>query len=515
MRKAGQASQTTQNELDRLTESIPVGILRIDASGRCIYANERWSGLAGLTRAESSGYGWIRALYLDDRKRVLQGWRKAAQEKRDFADEFRFRRHGEETRTVSARGHPIVGAGGRVLGYVAAFTDITERQRVEQSLRDLAAELGKRVKELNCLLGISHIVEHSGGSLSQILRETVALLPPSWRYPSITCARIVMNDLELTTDNYQASPWRQTADIIVHEERAGMVEVSYLDERPQRDEGPFSADERSLIDAVAVLLGRISERLHAEQLVTEREQELRERLTHMTRVGVMGEMASSIAHEVSQPLTAISTYAQACRRMVAAGALDSPDVLDILMRISDEAIRAGDMIHGLRDMVQKRESKRIDSDINKLVRDVERLASIDARLHDARLRFDLASSLPPACVDAIQIQQVILNLIRNGIDALGDTEMESREVILRTATLNDSEIQVSVTDYGCGLSSDVAERLFEPFLTTKEGGLGMGLSISQSIVNSHGGRIWFERNAGRGTTFFFTLPISASGGLGT
>jgi PAS domain S-box-containing protein len=513
--KARAQGRDTNEELDELMEAIPVGILRMDARGHCAYVNERWSRLAGLTWGEASRYGWIRALHADDRKRVLRGWRKAARERREFADEFRFRKYGEGVRTVSARGQPILSASGEVDGYIAAFTDITEHQRVEESLRDLATDLGKRAKELNCLFGISHIVEHSGGSLDQILRETVALLPPSWRYPDITCARIVMDDLELTTDNYQASPWRQTADIVVHEERAGMVEVSYLEERPRRDEGPFSADERSLINAVAVLLGRIAERLRAEQQVIQREQELRERLTHITRVSVMGEMASSIAHEVSQPLTAISTYAQACRRMVDDGALDSTEVQDILTRISDEAIRAGGMIHGLRDLVQKRESKRTDCDINMLVRDVERLASIDARLHDARLRFELADSLPPACVDGIQIQQVILNLIRNGIDALSDTGMELREVVLRTTALTDCEIQVSVTDYGSGLSPDVEDRLFEPFLTTKEGGLGMGLSISQSIVNSHGGRIWFARNPEGGTTFFFTLPASAGSDVET
>jgi two-component system sensor kinase FixL len=409
---------------------------------------------------------------------------------------------------VSCHVLPLIGKKGTFDGRLCAITDVTERQQTEQAFRDLARELRARVKELNCLFSISHIVEQADRSLERILEETVELLPSSWEHSDVACARIAMGDLEFRTDNFTDTPWKQTADILVRGERVGSVDVAYLKEMPERDEGPFVAEERSLIAAVAERLGRVAERLQAERLVEEREQELRERLTHLTRVSVMGEMASSIAHEISQPLTAVATYAQACRRMVDAGITDSSLVRDALERIADEALRAGDIIHRLKDLVRKGETERTDCDINELVRNIENLASVDARLHEVKLRLELGSGLPAINADEVQIQQVILNLIRNGIDALDELESADGEVVVQTSCVGGA-IQVSVTDNGCGLPEDAEDELFQPFFTTKQSGMGMGLSISRSIVDAHGGRLWFSRNPQRGTTFFFTIPASA------
>ncbi len=500
------ASRVLEKSLHELTELIPVGIFRTDTSGHCVYVNERWSQLTGLSREEASGYGWIRALHADDRRSVLRGWREAAQQAKEFADEYRIRCRDGALRTVSTRALPLFDESGQPAGYIVAHADVTERQQTEAALRVLAQKLSERVKELDCLIGISRIVDHSGGSLDNILRETVKLLPPSWQYSDITCARIVIDDLEFKSDNYEATAWRQTAEISVHEKPVGLVEVGYLEERPERDDGPFLAEERRVIDAVAVFLGRIAERLQAERLVVEREQELRERLTHLTRVSVMGEMASSIAHEINQPLSAIATYSDACRRLLEADAEEIPEIQEVLGRINQEALRAGEIVHRLRDLVRRREGKRLDCKINQLIVAVERLASVDARLHDVRLRLDLAPSLPPLHADPIQIQQVVLNLIRNGIDAMTDTDQEHREVIVRTALQDEGDVEVSVTDSGCGIPEGSEQQLFEPFFTTKEDGLGMGLSVSRSIIAAHGGRMWFTRNLERGATFFFTLP---------
>ncbi len=495
-------------QLDRLTELVPVGIIRTDTKGRCVYVNERWCKMTGLTREETRGEGWLKAIHPHDRERVLRQWRRGASEAREFGDEFRLRPATGEVKVVSSRCLPLFDKKGKLVGQLCASTDITERQETEQALRQLTQEMSERAKELNCLFGISHIVEQASGSLTDILTETVKLLPGSWQHSEVASARIVMDGVEYKTENYADSPWKQVADILVHGERVGAVEVCYLEQMPERDEGPFLAEERSLIDAVAARLGRTTERLRAEQLLHEREQELRERLTHLTRVSVMGEMASSIAHEVNQPLTAISAYAQACKRMIESGSIEASEVLDVLARVSTEARRAGDILHRLKDLVQRHESKRSELDINKLVQDVERLASVDARLHDVRLRLELAGPPPPVRVDGVQIQQVVLNLIRNAIDAMSETEPDYREVVLRTAALDGDEVEVSVTDQGCGLPHGSEGRLFEPFFTTKKGGIGMGLSISRSIVAAHGGRMWFESNEDRGVTFHFTIPAA-------
>jgi two-component system sensor kinase FixL len=493
-------------QLDQLTEMIPVGIIRMDKLGNCLFVNRHWCELTGLSPEQAYGDCWARALHPDDRDEVIESWRAASSNDREFAYEFRFLSPEGGIKAVSSRVLPLFDASGRVHSYLGAVTDITQQKQTEKALRMLTYQLGERVKELHCLIGISRVMEQSGGSLARILRETVELLRQSWEYSEIACARIVMGDVEFKTDNYANSPWKQTADIIVHGEEAGVVEVCYLREMPEQDEGPFLAEERSIINAVAERLGRMAERLRAERQVREREDELRQRLTHLTRVSVMGEMASSIAHEINQPLTAISTYAQACRRMVEAGMLGESNVVDVLARIAEEALRAGDIVHHLRNLIRKRESQTERWDVNDLVREVEHLAVVDARLRDVTLRLDLSEALPEIHADGIQIQQVILNLIRNGVDALEGGDVEDREVVVRTVLRDGREIEVSVSDNGCGLPSDFEDKMFQPFYTTKESGMGMGLSISRTIVASHGGRMWFERNPNRGTTFHFTIP---------
>lgn len=186
----------------------------------------------------------------------------------------------------------------------------------------LAHQLGERVKELNCLFGISDIVERAGGSLQRILEESVELLPMSWDHADVACARISLGNFDFRSGPSGDPVSAQSSDILVHGEKAGSIEISYLEPRPVRDEGPFTKEERRLLDAVAERMGHIVERLTAEERLREKEEEFRERMTHFTRVSTMGEMASSIAHEVNQPLTAIATYAQACRRMVEGGGGD-------------------------------------------------------------------------------------------------------------------------------------------------------------------------------------------------
>ena len=379
---------------------------------------------------------------------------------------------------------------------------------------ELRCALEERVKELDCLYGVSRIVERSGGRLETILQGIVNLLPSSWEYPEIACARIVLDGTEFRTDNYSKPRWTQLVELKVHDEPAGVVEVGYLEEKPMRVEGPFIAEERLLLNAVAERTGHIVERLRADQLLREREEELRGRLTHLTRVNTMGEMASSIAHEVNQPLTAIATYTQACARMLRAGMTDTNETLEILGRVTDEAIRAGDIIARLRNLVRRRGSTRTVCDINDLIRDLEHLASVDTRLHDVKLDLQLADHLPMVLIDGIQIQQVVLNLIRNGVDAMEDKNAEDRNIVVRTVLFDDDKVEISVADTGCGLAPDSEEELFQPFFTTKKDGLGMGLSVSRSIVTSHGGQMWFTKNKEVGTTFFVTIPVVSEEGDG-
>lgn len=235
---------------------------------------------------------------------------------------------------------------------------------------------------------------------------------------------------------------------------------------------------------------------------------LQERLTHFSRLSTMGEMAAGLAHEINQPLSAIATYAQACQRLIRHPEPDLEDVTAALEQINAQALRAGEVIRRLRNFVKNREVKREPVNCARLLEDLRTLAETDARLHNIRLRLDCHEPLPTVYADPIQLQQVILNLVRNAIDAMADAPEDRREVVLMTREATDGEVEVTVADHGTGLAPEATEHLFNPFFTTKASGTGLGLAISRSIVRAHGGRLWHTPNEGCGVRFHFTLPVS-------
>jgi two-component system sensor kinase FixL len=501
----------TAEQLDALTDLIPVGIVRMDPRGNCLHANARWSLLTGLSPESARGEGWQRSIAPEDRERVVRKIREAEAEAAEYAEEFRLRTPDGRGRVVSGRVLPLHTTGGELVGYVATVTDLTERIQTEDALRDLARELGDRIRELKCLIGISHIIEGSGESLPDIMQQTVDLIASSLGRPEVACARIVLDGAQYRTANHAETPWMQAEDVVVDGKVAGRLEVGYLGRQPDRGDGPFLLEEQGVLAAVAEQLGRTVERLRSQRLLREREQELRERLTRLTRVNVMGEMAASIAHEVNQPLAAIGAYAQGCRRLLQSGRGADPGLAEAVEQITSEALRAGDIIDRLHDLARKRRDERVRCDINDLIRDVRPLAAVDARLHDVRLLFELTEPLPRIHADGVQVQQVLFNLIRNAIDAMADTEVARREAVVRTARGADGGVEVGVSDRGCGLAEGVEARLFEPFFTTKETGIGMGLAMSRSIIKSHDGRMWCTRNPEGGMTFHVALPAARGG----
>jgi two-component system sensor kinase FixL len=250
----------------------------------------------------------------------------------------------------------------------------------------------------------------------------------------------------------------------------------------------------------------------ARQQSEQRLQELQAELVHVARLSAMGEMASALAHELNQPLTAIINYAQTTR-----GLLERhPDertagLASLLEKTVQQASRAGQIIRRLRQFIAKGETDRALEDVNAVVEEASALALIGTAGKGIAARRMLEKGLPPVLVDKIQIHQVITNLIRNSVDAL--EEVERREIVISTRRAAAGTIEIAVADTGPGLAPEVAERLFQPFVTTKPGGLGIGLSICRSIVDGHGGRLWASANPGGGTIFHVRLPTAeASGG---
>jgi two-component system sensor kinase FixL len=245
--------------------------------------------------------------------------------------------------------------------------------------------------------------------------------------------------------------------------------------------------------------------LTERQATESRLQELQTELVHISRVTALGEMSQALAHELNQPLSAIGNYLNGLRRMLKPGAKPDPALLqDALERAAEQTLRAGDIIRRLRDFVARGETERRVESVAKLVGEAGALGLVGAKEHQIRVNFALDEDADVVLADRVQVQQVLLNLIRNAIEAMAGAAR--RDLTITSRPVEDSMVEIRVSDTGYGLSDEVMQTLFQPFMTTKPNGMGVGLSICRTIIESHGGRIWAERNPQGGAAFAFTLP---------
>ena len=384
--------------------------------------------------------------------------------------------------------------------FVGFIRDITARKLGEENLRRSEAEL-RLAQEL---ANLGNYVIHAQGDapdyyspqLHRILRVPVG-------------AQVAVKDF-LEKWIHPADRERVTAAFEALNEHSPALDVEYRVVLPDGTVKHLHHTAQSFHDAAGRpikyvgTIHDVTERRHAQ----DEARQLQERLTHFARLSTMGEMAAGLAHEINQPLSAIATYAQACQRLLKLPEPDIGDVVSALEQINAQALRAGEVIRRLRNFVKNREVKREPVDCSRLLQDLRTLAETDARLHNVRLRIDADQDLPTVHADPIQLQQVVLNLVRNAIDAMVDAPEERREVLLQTRRNGSGEVEVTVADHGSGLAPEATEHLFNPFFTTKAGGTGLGLAISRSIVRAHGGRLWHTPNEECGARFHFTLPVA-------
>jgi C4-dicarboxylate-specific signal transduction histidine kinase len=254
---------------------------------------------------------------------------------------------------------------------------------------------------------------------------------------------------------------------------------------------------------VVEILEDITDRKLAEDSLRKAQAEL----AHVTRLTTMGELAASIAHEVNQPLAAVITNGNASLRWLAAPTPNLDEVRKAVQRIIRDGHRADDVIRRVRALLKKTDPQKAWVDINEVIREVLTLATSEVRRHRVSVRTDLATGLPPVLGDRIQLQQVILNLLMNGMEAMSSVPDRPRELLIESGSHGPQGIFVAVRDSGIGLDAQTLERIFDAFFTTKPEGMGMGLSISRTIIEAHGGRLWATPNAGPGATFQFSLPL--------
>jgi two-component system, LuxR family, sensor kinase FixL len=248
---------------------------------------------------------------------------------------------------------------------------------------------------------------------------------------------------------------------------------------------PFAADGIAGRDAPAALHGR---------------------LLNVSRMATIGEMAAGVAHELNQPLTAIANYAHACERLLSRPDTDPADLREALRQIAHQTARAADILRRLRALARSQRAEHAPASLNALVTELHELLQTDALVHDVQLTLDLAADLPEVLVDAGQIQQVILNLVRNSLDALTGRSAAGRQITIRTALSVQGEVQLSVCDNGPGVSAQAMKRIFDPFFSTKENGTGLGLAITHTIARAHGGTVGHRPNVPSGACFDILLP---------
>lgn len=248
----------------------------------------------------------------------------------------------------------------------------------------------------------------------------------------------------------------------------------------------------------------MSERVQARELYRQQQ----EKLQMTAQLIIVGEMASTLAHEINQPLAAIVNYNMGCVRRMRAGDWNKDDLLSAMEKAGAQAERAGRIIQRVRELVRKREPSFTTCSLDEIIEGVAALVEIEAEKSSVKLVLEPTTRAPPVRADAVMIEQVILNLIKNGIEAMQETEIENRRLVIRSLIHAPQTVEITVSDNGPGIDRHIEEKLFEPFFTTKPQGMGLGLHICRSIIEMHAGRLWYGSNPSGGCIFHFSLPIA-------
>jgi PAS domain S-box-containing protein len=391
---------------------------------------------------------------------------------------------------------PLRDLDGAVIGVLGIYADITERKRVEETLQRQA-------------LVFDNIYD---GVIVVDPQERISDWNPAaermFGYPK--AAILGQSSEVLNRPDEAADVTRSIREGLAQNGRwSGQVRFVRADGR----EGFCEVVSVPLCDPAGRVIGRVSvnrditDRTRAEEEARHRRAEL----AHVSRLATMGEMASGLAHELNQPLSAILYYARGCGRRLRAGGWDFDEVLGVIEKVAVQAERAGAIIDRLRAFVRKRRPQLSPLDINLVVREAVSFAEHEARENGVNINLQLCTTPRPVLADIIQIEQVILNLLRNAIEAMGETEPGNRRLTLQTSNAGSDAVMCAVGDTGCGFSAETASQLFDAFYTSKPDGMGMGLPISRSIIESHGGRLWATPNLSGGATFRFTLPVYREG----
>ncbi|MEY2539329.1 MAG: hypothetical protein QOG67_3069 [Verrucomicrobiota bacterium] len=485
----------SEDRLRLVIDTIPTLVWRAGPDGVPDFLNQPALDYTGLS-LDQTETGWPRAFHPDDKKGMLQKWSAIRESGMRGGLEARLRRYDGEYRWFLFQAEPLRDEAGSIVKWYGSSTDIEDRKRAEEELRRSEAKLaeaqrvsqtgsfvwnvstGERFgsKEFFRILGFD---EPRSVTFEMVLQRAH---PEDRAFVEETIDRATRDEKDLDYEHRLLMP-------------DGLVKYVHVVAHAIRDQ----ADRLEFIGAVVDVTAtkQAEEKLHKAQM----------ELAHVTRVTTLGELTASIAHEVNQPLTAVVANADAALRWLNRETPDLAAARRSVEWVIDDSNRANEVIRRVRSLAKKTDLEKMPLDLNQVVKEAIALVRRELNSHRVSLQAELAPALPGVFGDRIQLQQVIINLLINGIEAMQSVTGRPRELAIRSSQDEIGQVRLSVTDCGVGISAEDVNRLFNAFFTTKTNGLGMGLSICRSIVEAHGGRLSAGGNDGPGATFQFVLPL--------
>jgi PAS domain S-box-containing protein len=499
--RAEEAVRRSEKQLRDAINTIPAYVWSASPDGTLDFLNQRCLEFSGHSFDQSLGHGWASVLHPEDRDRFFKESGAAIASGEPFGTEARYQRADGQYRWLLVRGVPLRDETGTIVKWYGANTDIDDRKHAEEALKRSEAYLAEAQR-----------LTHTGSWALDLGTEKYVYwseelfrvygFDPQEGLPTreAVLRRILPEYLERVGRSIQKS-LREKLDTF-DEYRISLPDgtIRYM----HTTRHPVPNGEGDIVELVGTVVD-ITERKRAEE-ERERLRQLEAEIAHINRVSMMGELAASIAHEVNQPLTGIVANGSACLRFLAGDAPNLEEARESVSDIVRDGKRAGDVIARIRSLTKRAALPREKLDLNETIREVLAIVGDEAKRKSVVIRTQFADGLWPVLADRVQLQQVLLNLVMNAMDAMSSAGEGARQLVITTQNIDQARVRVTVEDSGTGLDPNTMARIFEPFFTTKSGGMGMGLSISRSILENHGGRLWATANDGPGTSFHFTLP---------
>ena len=475
---------------------------------RVLYCSDEMFRIFGLDPLETlpTRKNFRQRVHPEDRDWVDERFERSLREKVDSFDEYRVLLPDGTVKHINSSGHPIVDDDGEVIEFIATAVDVTERKRAELERRRLAS----LVEQADDLMAISDL---SGGTPIYLNKAGMKMVGfDSWEearqrrgiHYTFPEDRQFVNEV-LWPAVLEKGSWSGEMRFR-HFKTGELIPILY---------SAFRIDDPETGQPVNVgnVCRDITERKRAEAEARENNRlyhEMQLELAHANRVATVGQLTASIAHDVIQPIAATITNAETALRWLGRGSSHLKEVQEALTSIVDDGVRAAEVVKRIRALMKKAPPQKDRLEVNGMILEIIELTRSEVVKHDVSILTELADPSPLVEADRVQLQQVLINLIVNALEAMGADDEGPRELLISTGKAEAGGALVAVRDSGPGLEALMLERVFESFYTTKPTGFGLGLSICRSIIEAHGGRLWASTNHGRGATFQFTLPGDAS-----